>query len=84
MRVRHFEKEMKDRTSKWVQASRAASQFLHSPAALLAPDAFGIDGLAAADSAALLRLLEDRGVTAATAGDSLEARVLAEWSERAE
>ena len=85
-RVRHFEKEMKDRTSKWVRASRAASQLLHSPAVLQAGAAsYGIDGMAQADSAALLALLAERGVTAAAAdpeeGRSLEARVLAEHAQ---
>ena len=79
--MRHFEKEMRDRTSKWVLASRAASQFLHSPAVLQDPTTcYGIDGMARADSEALLALLAERGVTAAAdpEGPSLEARVLAE------
>ena len=54
MRIHHFEKEMKDRTTKWVEASRSASQFLHAPAVLDDPDAYGIDGMKKSDSKTLL------------------------------
>lgn len=71
MRIHHFEKEMKDRTSKWVEASRSASQFLHSPAVL--EDAYGIDGMTAADSDTLLAQLAQNGITAASVTASEEA-----------
>ena len=81
MRVHHFEKEMKDRTAKWVEASRSASQFLHSSAVLDDAGAYGIDGMASDDSRALLALLAEKGITAAECEDeSLERKVLAEYA----
>ena len=71
MRIYHFEKEMVDRTTKWVKASRAASQHLHSPAVLEDEDMYGIDGVDSEISISLLRRLDLRNISAATCEDSL-------------
>lgn len=85
MRIHHFEKEMKDRTTKWVEASRSASQFLHAPAVLDDPDAYGIDGMKKSDSKTLLAELVKKGITAESScpskAISLESQVLAEHDQ---
>lgn len=73
MRLRHFEKEMLDRTSKWVMASRKASQALH--AASILEDTYFIDGIPTEASAALLTALDRQDVNAVTFGGELETKM---------
>lgn len=80
-RLRHFEKEMRDRTCKWVTASRAASQALHCPAVMdTSSSSYGIDGLSTKQSEELMKALRRKGVTAVSHAD-LEGRVLEENQE---
>ena len=91
MRLHHFEKEMRDRTSKWVLASRSASLMLHSENVLrdaLDPDTclYGLDGLDKAESVELLRRLQEEGISAATVTaaacrEELEHKVLEEYQQ---
>jgi hypothetical protein len=79
MRIYHFEKEMLDRTTKWVEASRTASQYLHSPRVLEDEDMYGFDGMENGLSTCLLEHLDVQNINAATCENSLEDIVLKEY-----
>lgn len=70
-RLRNFEREMIQRAAPRVEASRQAALFLHSQSVLLEPPAF--TGLDTALARRLFEYLDQRGITANTQADLLQA-----------